>query len=176
MARGLPDIVDCGRLALEGVTLDRVYALADLPRMRDLLFAADGTVRARFAFAKTESGRAGATVAVQTVAQLVCQRCLLGFAYPLAARSEIEFTSDPGAVPFCGQREPHLLNDGTASLVELAEEELLLALPFAASCAAPRRCGQAPARSVEAQDMPASAETVRPFGALRELMKRTDRI
>src|ERR1700722_2950491 len=69
MAQGLPDRVDCAHLADDAVVLERVYPLGEMPRLRDLLADARGSVRARFAFAKLDAGRAGATVAVEAMPQ-----------------------------------------------------------------------------------------------------------
>lgn len=171
MASGLRETVDCERLAQEGETLDRVYALADLPRLQDLLADPDGTIRARFAFQRTETGRAAATVEIEAAAHLVCQRCLSGFPYTVAARSEVEFASSPGDAATCSEaeREPYLMTDGAVRLAELAEEEFLLAAPFAPSCGAPEACGRAP--GLGAEEPARAPETVRPFGALRDLLK-----
>jgi hypothetical protein len=60
MAAGLPDLVDCARLAEDAAVLRREFALSELPRVQDLLAESAGTVRASFAFAKSATGRAGA--------------------------------------------------------------------------------------------------------------------
>src|SRR6202012_3158105 len=65
MAPGLPDLVDCVRLADEAAVLEREFALADLPRLQDLLAASDGSVAARYAFERVDGSRAGATVSVE---------------------------------------------------------------------------------------------------------------
>src|SRR5882672_12484313 len=127
MAPALPDRVDCAHLADNGAVLERVYPLSELPRLQDLLADARGSVRARFAFSKLEAGRAGATVAVQAAPWLVCQRCLQGFELPLVTESEIEFAMSDADAPVESPREIYLMDDGSVSLRELAEEELLLA-------------------------------------------------
>ena len=64
---------------------------------------------------------------------------------PIAGSSEIEFASsedaERGADP---QREIYATKEGLVSLRELAEEELLLALPIVAVCDSPQSCGRAP--------------------------------
>src|ERR1700736_1972923 len=77
MAAGLPDLVDCIRLAEDGAVLERVYELRELSRLKDLLAEPRGTLQARFAFAKLSSGRAGAEVTVDATPRLTCQRCML---------------------------------------------------------------------------------------------------
>jgi uncharacterized protein len=162
MASGSTDRVDCARLAEDAAVLERVYSLSELPRLQDLLADAHGSVRARFAFSKLEAGRAGATVAVQATPRLVCQRCLQGFEMPLISDSEIEFASD-GDASVESPREIYLMDEGLVSLRELAEEELLLALPVIAACSTPEVCGKAPSPD----------ERQRPFSVLQDLLKKT---
>ena len=172
MAPGLPDRVDYAHLADEAVVLERVYPLGEMPRLQDLLADARGSVRASFAFANCGTGRAGATVAVEAIPQLVCQRCLQGFAFAAAGSSEIEFSSS-AAGSADSQREVYATEDGRVSLRELAEEELLLALPIVAACDTPQTCGRAPIYEAgdEVQDL--SSERSRPFTGLQDLLKKT---
>ena len=173
MAPGLPDRVDCAHLADEAVTMERVYPLGEMPRLRDLLADTRGSVRASFAFENFGTGRAGATVAVEAVAQLVCQRCLQGFAFAAAGSSEIEFSSGSAAGSVDSQREVYTMEDGRVSLRELAEEELLLALPIVAACDTPQTCGRAPAYEAAPEGQDLSSERSRPFIGLQDLLKRT---
>jgi uncharacterized protein len=173
MAPALPDRVDCAHLADDRAVLERIYPLGEMLRLQDLLADAKGSVRARFAFAKLGVGRAGATVAVEATPQLLCQRCLQGFAFAAAGSSEIEFSSGSGQGAANSQREVYATNEGWVSLRELAEEELLLALPIAAMHA-PQACVQAPTTyqaAAEIQDL--SGDRSRPFTALQDLLKKT---
>jgi uncharacterized protein len=172
MAAGLPDLVDCARLAEDAAVLRREFALSELPRVQDLLAESVGTLQASFAFAKSASGRAGASVAVRAEPQLKCQRCLQGFAFPVDSGSEIEFAHDEAATASDAEREVFRAKSGLVSLRELAEEELLLALPIAASCSMPQSCGKAPLLE-SAAVTEAPGEMRRPFSALQDLLKRT---
>jgi|SRR5271167_3787027 len=163
MASGLSDRIDCSRLADDAALLERHYPLRELPRLQDLLADAHGSVRARFAFARMGDGRIGASIAVQAAPQLICQRCLKGFAFTVAAESEVEFANSEADARADSPREIYLMEDGSVSLRELAEEELLLALPLVAVCSTPPTCGRAP--SLE--------ERSRPFAALQDLLKKT---
>jgi len=64
------------------------------------------------------------------------------------------------------------------SLRDLAEEELLLALPLAPACSTPDTCGRAQglseggAAADRADEMPESAVR-RPFSGLKDLLKKT---
>ena len=180
MAAGLPDRVDYAHLADDAVVLERVYPLAEMPRLQDLLADARGSVRARIEFANVDSGRAGATVAVEACPQLICQRCLQGFAYELAGSSEIEFCSGvmfgEGSGAADSKPEIYATDEGLVNLRELAEEELLLALPLVAVCSTPQTCGRAPAYEAgEAGEARTggSNDRTRPFTALRDLLKKT---
>jgi uncharacterized protein len=171
MAGASLDRIDCVRLAEGAVSLQRAYALGTLPRLRDLLADDSGMLRAEFAFAKAESGRAGVTVTVTAEPRLVCQRCLQGFELPVTAKSEIEFAEEEASPTPDSERDLYVAEHGQVSLRDLAEEELLLALPFAPACSAPQLCGNAP---LIATDPPAATEeAVRPFSALQELLKKT---
>jgi uncharacterized protein len=172
MAAGLPDLVDCARLAEDAAVLERVYELAELPRVQDLLAQPQGTLRAEFAFAKLASGRPGASVTVQASPQLVCQRCMQGFASVVSGGSEIEFAAGDGLQAPDSEREFYGMNDGRVSLRELAEEELLLALPIAAACSTPQTCGKAP-RFAGEETREAAGDMRRPFSALQDLLKKT---
>ncbi|MEA3138595.1 MAG: hypothetical protein QOK23_764 [Gammaproteobacteria bacterium] len=163
MASASTDRVDCVRLAEDAAVLERVYPLSELPRLQDLLADARGSLRARFAFSKLADGRAGAAVAVEATPRLVCQRCLQGFELPLVSDSEIEFATDDAAAPVESAREIYLMDEGSVSLRELAEEELLLALPVVTACMTPEACGQAPLQE----------ERTRPFAVLQDLLKKT---
>jgi uncharacterized protein len=173
MAAGLPDLVDCARLAEDAAVLERVYGLGELPRLQDLLAQTGGTLSARFAFTKAASGRAAASIAIRATPRLVCQRCMQDFAFPVSGGSEVEFSDDEEAAASNSERELFRVDGGRVSLRELAEEELLLALPLAPACSAPQDCGNATTLAAEARAPEASSEMRRPFSALQDLLKKT---
>lgn len=150
-------------MAESAAVLERVYPLSELPRLKDLLADARGSLRARFAFSKSAAGRTGAAVAVEATPRLVCQRCLQAFELPLVSDSEVEFAADDADASVEFEREIYLMHEGSVSLRELAEEELLLALPVVAACSTPEACGQAPLLE----------ERARPFSVLKDLLKKT---
>jgi len=160
MSAGLPDLVDCARLAADGAEMERVYALRELPRMQDILAQPEGSVRARFAFAKIGS-EPGASVSVVAVPRLICQRCMQAFAFPVEGSSDVEFA------------EIQQTMDGLVSLRDLAEEELLLALPIAPACSVPESCGNAAAYAAADEACDGMDEMRRPFTGLQSLLKKT---
>jgi uncharacterized protein len=170
MAGGLPDLVDCARLAEDAAVLERAYELRELPRLKELLAQPQGVLNATFAFSKLASGRAGASIAVRAAPVLVCQRCLSGFAFPVEGGSDVEFADDETAA--CDtERELFGTRGGLVSLRELAEEELLLALPIAPACSTPLTCGNVP-DVVDPVEPEGSDEMRRPFSALQDLLKK----
>jgi uncharacterized protein len=171
--RPMSDLVNCERLAEEAAVLERTYELGKLPRLRDLLAQPDGSVHARFVFTKLASGRPGADVSVSATPHLVCQRCMQGFPRATESQSAVEFAADDIAQDAASEREFCRLENGLVSLSELAEEELLLALPIAPMCDSPSTCGRAPsyAKGNDAPDV--AGDLRRPFGALQDLLKKT---
>jgi DUF177 domain-containing protein len=172
MAAGLPDIVDCARLAEDSVVLERTYDLRELPRLKDSLAESSGILNASFAFSKTPSGLAGARVEVHATPRLTCQRCMQGFAVAVSGGSEVEFASEETAAAADGEHEVFHAMGGRVSLRDLAEEELLLALPIAPMCAAPLECGNAPDSVADAEPPSASQQMRRPFSALQDLLRK----
>jgi uncharacterized protein len=152
MAAGLPDLVDCESLAAESATLAREYELGSLPRVRDLLAEPTGSLRARVTFDATP--------------RLECQRCLQPFDLHVSGASDVEFAISDEPADAGSERECYRMDDGRVSLRDLAEEEVLLALPLAPACDTPRTCGRAP------DEEPGSAVR-RPFSGLKDLLKKT---
>lgn len=173
MAAGPPELVDCAQLSEEGAVLERVYTLADLDRLKDVLSDSRGVVHARFAFSKTFSGRAGASIEIRAEPRLRCQRCMQGFALDVSGASAIEFSEDGAADAPDAQREIYLARGGKVSLRDLAEEELLLALPIVPACEEPESCGNAPSLSGDPECAEDPDAMRRPFGGLKELLKKT---
>ncbi|MDE2294342.1 MAG: DUF177 domain-containing protein [Gammaproteobacteria bacterium] len=173
MSSGSDEPVDCERLASERATLEREYPLAGLPRVRDVLADATGTLRARVAFARDGQGRAIATVAIEANPRWRCQRCGLPVERTLASRSVVEFVADERTEVPDGDREPFVAPGGRVRLADLAEEEFLLAAPLAPSCDEPERCARAPRPAP--QSVAAAPATRRPFDGLRDLLQKTDR-
>jgi uncharacterized protein len=173
MAEDLSDLVDYARLGGEEAELERVYELADLPRLRDLLAEPEGRLQASFAFAKADAGRARIDIVIRAAPQLVCQRCMRGFAFPVSGGSEVEIGCDDAPPAPDVQREFYFVEADMVSLRELAEEELLLALPLSAACSAPQSCGNAPDFAADAEVPKASGGGRRPFGVLQDLLKKT---
>ena len=175
MAGGPQDLVDSERLAAERSTLHRVYELGQLPRLKDLLADPAGSLTARFDFGRAQTGRCAVSVAIEACPRLVCQRCMEAYEFPVVAQTEVEIASEPTLVGADPLEEVLTSAEGLISLRELAEEELLLALPLVPACSSPEACGRAPALGELKGAAPVAQETVRPFAALHDLLKTHDR-
>ena len=174
MAAGLPDLVDCARLAEDAAVLERVYELRELPRLQDVLAEPAGRLHASFAFSKTASGRAGARVEMRATPPLVCQRCMQGFAFPVTAAARWSSPTMRRPTPRIRSASSFGTRGGLVSLRELAEEELLLALPVAPACSTPANVRQGAEISPATRATPdGSDEMRRPFSALQDLLKKT---
>ncbi len=151
--------------------LERIYPLGEMPRLQDILADPRGSVHVRFAFAKLGAGRVGAAVEVKARPQLVCQRCLQGFEYAVDGGSEVEFSSAANRAAD-SPREVYETNDGLVSLRDLAEEELLLALPIVAMHV-PQACPQTRQYDAADENQDESDDRTRPFTGLQDLLKKT---
>jgi uncharacterized protein len=163
------NILDALVRARAGTTIERSFAAADLPRLREA-GALDGsslTVRLRFS---QFDGRVAIDGELDGVAVLICQRCMQPADVPLqehfsviVVQDEAELAQEPGGY------EPILANPAHLDLQMLAEDQALLALPLV-----PRHesdeCNEAQAPSPASVDE--DDERRRPFGNLRDLMRK----
>lgn len=104
--------------------------LASMPRLRGSLAATDGAVDFDLEFDKDDLGVAHLRVRADAWLPLTCQRTLEVFRLPVhvdARLGLIAQEADEAALP--GGYEPLLTADGTVSLADVVEDELILALP-----------------------------------------------
>jgi uncharacterized protein len=163
----------------DGSRLCNVAALADEVRQVELaiplqrfervapqLATTEGVVDGSVSFAR-EQGRIVAEVVLTAQVQLICQRCLEPMSWPVQSTSRVTLLeSEAAATGVPPELETALAPGGRMRLADLAEEELLLALP-----AAPRHPeGQCPAQRRDEQEDFAEP-TQRPFAGLSELLK-----
>jgi uncharacterized protein len=99
---------------------------------------------------------------------MTCQRTLKRFAQPIDSTSDVAVVaseSEADALP--EDLEPKLVPDGRLRLVELVEDELLLALPLV-----PRDPASEPVGEAEQADD--ESEASGPFAALEKLRRGRD--
>ncbi len=169
---------DVDPLADGRVDIEFTIAISDFPRLRSQLARAEGRVTGRVRFGRVE-GVPVADVEISAQAELTCQRCLGPLAYPVESGGRVALVADAVEADRVPEGlESMLAPDHRISVRELAEEELLLALPIVplhegADCAAPGQAQTTAAVSRGTADREAADETRhRPFERLNELLKR----
>lgn len=182
MLKPLTDPVDVGLLAASESTVAGEYALAGFERLQDSLAKGEGTARVEFRFHEVDDGTGapeGRLPAldgnVEARPWLVCQRCLNPFEWRLESAFRVAFVaSDDRAAQVPGEYEAVLAPTGRASLPELVEDELLLALPLVPMHESSEDCRAHPGTSSpeSASDEGGKASTTRPFAQLRDLLDR----
>jgi uncharacterized protein len=168
--------VDVSLLAVQGAVLERRYPLSDFNRLRESVVALSEhdahEVRARFVFAR-EQGRPVALVDVEASLPLACQRCLRPIEWPVKSSARLAFVGETdGTADDIDEHDAYEMRAGHVTLIEVVEEELLLALPLVATHTAPADC-EFLASPVAAPDRAPTAEkSQRPFAGLKELLGR----
>ncbi len=126
----LPHQFDPFRMSEAGSQFTGEIPLSQMRRLAPLLASDLGHVRVGLRFDVDELGVACVQGEIEADLQLVCQRCLEPFAYPLRhtfglawVRSEVEIEKLPT------RYEPYLVEETPVLLNEVLEEELLLAIP-----------------------------------------------
>lgn len=130
----LPNEVDALKFCQQGIRLTGQLALAGMPRLSDLLVADSGVTELDLQFSVDEQSRKRVSGRVQAQVQLQCQRCLEPVAVPVCAEMQVALVwSDEQAANLPRGLEPVEVADvRSLSLLELVEDELLLALPLVA--------------------------------------------
>lgn len=119
-------------------------------------------------FFRDESRALLASVRIEGVAQLPCARCLAPMMVPLAGQSVVQFVfSEAQAERVPDEYEPVMLDaDGQVSLIDLIEEEAIMALPSVAMHEA--RCAPAWQESVEPEVESSASTRENPFAVLAD--------
>lgn len=168
MSRDFPALVNFWRLAEARRGYQGTWPLARLERLTPLLGAADGEVEFAVNFGTDDAGYAFADLEIKAELMLRCQRTLEIFGFPvdLAVRlGLIAVEEDADALP--DGYEPLLARDEPSPLIDLIEDELILALPLIAK----KQVGSdEPAFVYETG--PAPAPSNHPFGALEALKSK----
>jgi uncharacterized protein len=134
----LPDL---DRLADRGIGLKGEFELTALPRLNEILHADRGSVSADLRFRK-RGGWLTVELEYAGTVELICQRCLEGFAYPVGARVElalVENGAQEASVP--EGYEPLVVEEGRLRPSDLVEDELIIALPLVPRHAESEDCG-----------------------------------
>ncbi len=168
MDAALPEFVDAWRMVQARTSYRGNLPLAALTRLKDSLASTAGQVDFNLEFGKDEIGVAHLRVRVETELPLTCQRTLDTFAFPVHLDTRlglIDHEQDEASLP--AGYEPLLVPEHGLRLVDVLEDELILALPVV-----PIRPGSKIDESWRGAEPADEADEVNPFTVL-STMKRT---
>jgi len=126
----LPFRVDPFRFAHDAVELESTLPLAQMKRLSAMLYQSEGTVAISLAFAVDILGVSSLQGRLQTSLDLVCQRCLEPMHVDVDTVLALGFArSDAGVEQIPTGLEPVRVEGGQVDLLQLLEDEIMLALP-----------------------------------------------
>ena len=157
-------VIDGFEFATAGATQEGTLPLRSFPRLQDVLVSDVGDAAYTLRGVRDERGRPSLQLDVRATLQLRCQRCLGPLAHDVHAHtllvlasSQAEIDAEPAGV----DSPDRVLAGKEMAVRDLVEDELILALPYAARH---EGCEAAAAGT----DRPASS----PFAGLRGMMQR----
>lgn len=131
MSAALPELIEPMRLAAKGARLRGDIELSKMTRLAPHLQTQAGAVCVDISFSKNNKGVQRINGELKAQLKVLCQRCLEPMEIPVCAELKLELTDTLAAEPRIQDNyEPLLVTAESLSLVELVEDELLLALPF----------------------------------------------
>ena len=154
-ARHFIDSLDFAR---HGRELQGTVALAQMPRLQDLLTSLDGELSYTMRGSQDISGKPQLDLALDGQCQLRCQRCLDNFTHTLhldtrlllVRGAEVDMESSMEDDP------DRILASDHLDVLELLEDEILLSLPIAPKHL-PGECGHETDRLVQSAQSPFAA-------------------
>ena len=172
MSATLPESVDAWRMVSARRSFQGSLPIAAMPRLCEALADDAGSADYQLDFGRDDFGTAYVDVRVQAPLWVVCQRTLEPFIMPVKVESRlglIRLERDEAALP--AGCEPLLVaEDDKLNLIDVIEDELLLALPLVPvnpDSALPEDVKRPSAEAISAEERPDN-----PFAVLRELKKK----
>jgi len=127
-------VIDGLEFARTGSKLQGAWPVAGLSRLRDALYADEGTLQFELLGLPQEQGCPALRLRIGGTLQLVCQRCLGALAFPLridallllaATQAELD------AEPLDAEGPERIVAGREMQVRDLVEDEVLLAIPLA---------------------------------------------
>lgn len=128
-------LIDGFEFAADGAMQQGVWAVGDFPRLRDLLASDAGEIRYSIDGVQDGRGRPALRVRVRGALQLRCQRCLGPLPFEVDTDETLVLAATQAEIdaePVDAHAPDRLLAAEEVSVRELVEDELILALPYAA--------------------------------------------
>ena len=125
--------IEFARKALE--LHDRI-AVSQFSRLQDLLNSADGMLDCWLKGSVNAAGKATLALQVRGEVQLQCQRCMEPFVFSLDIDETYVIVTDEAMIPISIEdeataEEDFIVADAQMRVLDLIEDEVLLALPYA---------------------------------------------
>jgi len=131
-ARHFIDSLDFAR---NGMELHGQVAVAEMPRLQDVLASPEGQVGYVLRGLPSKNGKPMLELKLEGSCQLCCQRCLQGLLYPISTVSHLVPVPE-SELPESGELEDedemdYVPADAHMDVLNLIEDEILLGLPLA---------------------------------------------
>ena len=154
----LPKQLDLRGLAARGVRIEGTVSPEDLPRLADSGIGIVESGSVAFDFRRDEEARYVVAVSVEARVVMQCQRCLSDMEVSVKSASLMACVwTDEEAAALPATYEP-LMVDDAADLSDIAEEEILLAIPVSPIHEAECKSAEQQAALDTGAEEPAAAE------------------
>lgn len=119
------------KLADQGASIKRSIDFASMPRVLELLGDGERSVDVELHFSRDEQHRCIIQGRLSSGSEVVCERCLQPFEQPIQSDFALcVVASDEAARNIPHEYDPLILSDQFVDLVDIVEDEVLLALPM----------------------------------------------
>jgi len=136
-AANLPNYAPAATAIQRGAQFNGAILVERLPRLVASLASAAGTLDVRLQAGNEMAPPPFLRGEIRGELQLICQRCLEIFNWPLQAKVDLRLVrSEAEEARWLQDHEPYLIEDDRLPLHEMVEDEVLLALPLSPRCAA----------------------------------------
>lgn len=129
-----PLIIDSGEFARDGLSLAGDIAVRDLPRVLGSVQSDAGVIRYTLQGRIDKLQRRCLNLTVSGEVTLLCQRCMQPFAFAIDSDSALTLFDNEADIDAASEQDEMLegvLASREQSVVDLVEDEILLALPLA---------------------------------------------
>ncbi len=126
--------IDSLEFARNGMELRGEAAIAEMPRLQDMLAAPEGSVRYVLRGLRDKHGKPMLELTLEGSCQLRCQRCLKALAYPISMTAHLLPVPEKEldvSFPEEGEEVERIPAQASMNVLDLIEEEILLGLPLA---------------------------------------------
>lgn len=130
MSAGLPQQIDARRFAELGRRLEGEVSLQDCPRLSQAVRAGEGPISVSLDFEKQSGGQSVVSGNIHGRVVLDCQRCLEPVSIDLQCEVSLGIVDSEAEAEVLPDDLDPLVSGDEIDLVELIEDELLLALPI----------------------------------------------